>query len=158
MKIMNEQPPGPSMVGRGVPAGLDDVIDKGLRKDKNRRYGSVRELADGAVRAYGLPGTSADYAQKPESDIAAALGATTPPPPKPFGAESLPPPPRPGAPGVPGRSGPATLKTRSEPTVSGNDDFVPLNKGLSPLMIGAMVLGGLFVLGVLCGVGAFLLR
>lgn len=156
MKIMNEQPPGPSTVMRGVPPGLDDVVDKGLRKDKNRRYGSVRELADGAVRAYGLPGVAADWAEKSQSELAAALGATTPPPPKPFGAESLPPPPRSGAQGASGRAGVATLRTRSAPTVSGNDDFVPLNTGLSPLLIGAMVVGGLVVLAALCAVAAFL--
>ncbi len=155
MKIMNEQPPGPSMVGKGVPAGLDDVVDKGLRKDKSRRYGSVRELADGAVRAYGLSGTSADWAHKPQLEIEAALGGATPPPPKPFGAESLPPP-KPGA--AAARPGAAPRPATAAPTVSGNDDIVPLNKGLSPIVIGALVIGALFVLSAICAFGAFLLR
>ena len=154
MKIMNEQPPGPSMVGKGVPAGLDDVVDKGLRKDKSRRYASVRELADGAIRAYGLSGTAADWGHKPQNEILGALGGATPPPPKPFGAESLPPPPKPGAKPATTAARPAT----AAPTVSGNDDVVPLNKGLNPMLIGGMVLGGLFVLSMGCILLAFILR
>ncbi len=156
MKIMNEQPAGPSMVGKGVPAGLDDVVDKGLRKDKNRRYGSVRELADGAVRAYGLSGTAADWAHKPQLEIEAALSGATPPPPKPFGAESLPPPAKSGVAGA--RPTASPRPATAAPTVSGNDDVVPLNKGLNPIMIGALVLGGLFLLGTVCTIGAFILN
>ncbi len=92
MKIMNEEPAGPSFLVGGLPGALDDVVDKGLRKDKNRRYGSVRELADGTVRAFGLTGAAATWAHKPQSEVEAALAQAVPPPPKPFGAESLPPP------------------------------------------------------------------
>ncbi len=92
MRIMNEEPAGPSFLVAGLPGALDDVIDKGLRKDKSRRYGSVRELADGAVRAFGLSGAASEWARRPQAEIASALAQAVPPPPKPFGAESLPPP------------------------------------------------------------------
>lgn len=154
MKIMNEQPTGPSLLGKGVPAGLDDVIDKGLRKDKSRRYGSVGALADGAVHAFGLSGASVDWAKKPQVEIAAALGATTPPPPRPFGVESLPPPPRTGT--VTARI-PMTGRVPQPASMTSHEDdgLASPKQGLSPLAMVGLAVGVLVVLGVLGSVAAF---
>ena len=92
MRIMNEQPPAPSALGLGLPVALDDVIEKGLRKDKARRFASVTELADAFVAALGLEGNAADWAYRPAAEIESALAKAKPPTPKPFGAESIPPP------------------------------------------------------------------
>ena len=83
MKIVNAMPAPLSQVKPGLPHALDDVIEKGLAKDKKRRYGSTLELAAASFSAFGLT-TTADRAaieawgKKPVSEIASALVNATP--------------------------------------------------------------------------------
>ncbi len=90
MKIMNESPVPPSSLNPDSPHSLDDVVDKGIRKDKKTRYAAATALADAMIAAYGLTGTAAEWAHKPETQIAAALAAATPAAPKPFGQSLAP--------------------------------------------------------------------
>ncbi len=90
MKIMNESPAAPSSINRSSPPALDDVVDKAIRKDKKLRYAGATQFAEAMLTAYGLQGTVAEWAQKPEAEIARALAAATPPAPKPFGQSLAP--------------------------------------------------------------------
>lgn len=102
VKIMNETPPPASTIKADSPQSVDDVIEKGLRKEKERRYESTVQLVEALIAAYGLSGTAEQWATIPETEIAEALGQAVAPSPKPFGALSMPPrtpsvpPPRPG--------------------------------------------------------------
>lgn len=146
MKIMNEQPAPPSQLGKGVPAAVDDVIDKGLRKDKARRYGSVRELANAAVRAFGLPHDAAHWAKAPLAELRAALESAQPPPPRPFGHESVaPPPPAKSAPSMT----PATAAARPQAASAGHAPSPMVQDAIAPKSSGA----GLFVVGIVVAVG-----
>ncbi len=148
MRIMNEEPAGPSFLVEGLPGALDDVIDKGLRKDKSRRYGSVRELADGAVRAFGLSGVASEWARRPQAEIEAALAQAVPPPPKPFGAESLPPP------GPAKRASAASTGASAASVVDGRETL-PMVPGASSGSRTGLLVGGA-VVAVVIAVAAFL--
>ncbi|HKU44861.1 MAG TPA: serine/threonine-protein kinase [Polyangiales bacterium] len=104
-KILSESPPPASSLNPESPVALDDVIEKAIRKDKNRRYETARALAEAATAAYGLSGTIESWAHRPEAEIAVAVAAAVPPPPKPFGASLAP-----GA--VPAVAAPATAGGR----------------------------------------------
>ncbi|MBN1652556.1 MAG: serine/threonine protein kinase [Deltaproteobacteria bacterium] len=91
VKIMTESPTPASSLNPNVPQSMDDVIDKGLRKDKERRYPSAIQFANALIEALGLAGSAASWANRPLSEIGAALGEAAPKPPKPFGAVSVPP-------------------------------------------------------------------
>jgi serine/threonine protein kinase len=110
VKIMSESPQPPSTLNRSSPQSVDDVVEKGIRKDKNKRYGSALEFAQALLSAYGLTGTVEQWANTPQTEIKAALERATPPAPKPYGAESLPPP----APAA----NPGTVADRRQPVAS----------------------------------------
>ncbi len=92
MKIINQEPVPPSQLVTGLPPRIDDVIEKGLRKDKTRRYGSASELAKALCEAFGLTSEVEKWANTPEREVAAAIGGATAPAAKAFGALSVPPP------------------------------------------------------------------
>ena len=52
---LSSPPPQPSAVNPRVPAGLDDVIARGMAKDPDDRYGSPGALGRAAQRALGAP-------------------------------------------------------------------------------------------------------
>ena len=91
MKIVNGRPEPLSQVRPGLPHALDDLIDKGVAKDKKRRFGSTLELAGAAFTAFGLP-TGPDraaieaWAKRPLAEITAALAMAVPAAAVPFGA------------------------------------------------------------------------
>jgi len=147
MKIMNEEPIGPSFVVPGLPGSLDDVIDKGLRKDKSRRYGSVGQLAEGAARAFGLSGTASEWAGRPQAQIEAALAQAVPPPPKPFGAESLPP---------PGPAGAAKASSAGAASMADGRETLPMVPGTSSGSRTGLLVGGAVVAVLVLAVVAFL--
>ena len=91
VRIMNEMPPPASTIMPDSPHSADDVIEKGLRKKKERRYQSTVELVEALIAAYGLSGTAEQWATIPEAEIAESLKRAVPPPPRPFGALSIPP-------------------------------------------------------------------
>jgi serine/threonine-protein kinase len=117
-KILNESPAPASSINRESPPALDDVIDKGIRRDKHRRYETARALAEAAIAAYGLHGTLEAYAKTPEGEIAIAVGVAVPPAPKPF-ANSL----APGgaeASAVHGAAAPVAARERPAAALRGN--------------------------------------
>lgn len=89
MKIMNETPTPPSARNKLVPAAVDDVVEKGMRKDKKARFASAGEFVNALVTAFGLSGTAESIANTSQADVATALASAKPPEPKPFGQPSL---------------------------------------------------------------------
>jgi serine/threonine-protein kinase len=85
MKIINQPIIPASQQVSGLPPRLDDVLDRGMRKDKKARYGSSTELLKGALDAYGLEPDVAHWANTPEHAIAQTLSVTSVPPAKAFG-------------------------------------------------------------------------
>jgi serine/threonine protein kinase len=73
LRIMNENPAPPSDVQPSCPASLDAVIEKSLRKSKDARYASARELGAAVIAAYGLPGSIEQWAERPHAEIERAL-------------------------------------------------------------------------------------
>lgn len=144
VKIMNSQPVPPSQLGLNVPAALDDVVEKGLRKDKSKRYASVQELADAACQAYGLTGPATEWASKPQAAIAQALGGATPAAPKPFGVVSVAPPSMGGKGAPAGRGGlsleggPASLRPGS--SGKGMSMGVMIGIGIAALVVIGIVI------------------
>jgi serine/threonine protein kinase len=84
MKIINQPHAPASQLRPGLPPRLDDVLDRGLAKDKARRYGSASLIAADACEAYGLEPNVAHWAQVPVDEIARALATTSPPPARAF--------------------------------------------------------------------------
>jgi serine/threonine protein kinase len=81
MKIVNQMPaPLTQVVPGKVPHTVDDVIEKGVAKDKKNRYLSTRELAAALFSAFGLEVTADRptlelWGQKSEAEIEAAIAA-----------------------------------------------------------------------------------
>ncbi|HEX6242420.1 MAG TPA: hypothetical protein VFZ61_16020, partial [Polyangiales bacterium] len=91
MKIINQSPTPPSQLAQ-LPASVDDVIDKGLRKDKTKRYGDAGSLAAGLCQAFGLAADAKQWAEADVAEIERQLGGAQPPPAKAFNAQSDAPP------------------------------------------------------------------
>lgn len=73
MKILSAEPPPVSASNPLYPWDFDDVIKKGLNKDKEHRYRSVVELAEAILRAFGLDAEVDRWARAPISEVADAL-------------------------------------------------------------------------------------
>lgn len=112
---LNQPAPTPSRMRPGIPAGLDDVVARGMAKRPEDRFDSAGEMARAATAA--LTSTDQDQAASilqrgqdatmmaplPPPPPPPGYGATPPPPPPAYGgtpayAGSYPPPPPPGAP------------------------------------------------------------
>jgi len=92
MKIINQTPTPPSQLVQGLPPRIDDVVEKGLRKDKERRFKSASDLAKALCEAFGLEPDLERWGNTSEADIAEAVAASRPPDAKAFGMMSDPPP------------------------------------------------------------------
>jgi serine/threonine protein kinase len=79
MRILNHNPPPPSGLNPAAGSGLDGVVAKALHKDKQARYASARELAEGLLAALGLGGSVEVWAQKSEAELESALASVQPP-------------------------------------------------------------------------------
>lgn len=96
---LNQPAPRPSSLRQGIPAGLDEVIARGMAKRPEDRYASAGELADAATDA--LTRAEQDQAASilQRSQAATMMAPLPPPPPPPppqqFAATSPPPPPPP---------------------------------------------------------------
>ncbi len=155
MKLINEMPIPLSAQKSGLPVSLDDVIEKGLAKDKRERYGTTIELAAATLSAFGLsvePGRAGieAWGQKTVAEIEVALASATPPAPKPFGA------PEPIAQGsVPSVPAPAMATVGGVGMMSDAPPRPPSsNMGL---MIG-LGLGAVLLLGIAAGAVLMFLR
>ncbi len=93
MKIVNKMPTPLSQVKPGLPPALDDVIEKGVAKNKDNRYPSTTAVAAAALTAVGLP-TAPErdpveaWGKRPVAEIEAALATATPPAAAAFGASA----------------------------------------------------------------------
>jgi serine/threonine protein kinase len=145
VKIMNETPPPASTLNPDSPQSVDDVIDKGLRKEKERRHESTVQLAEAFIAAYGLSGSAEQWATIPDSEIAAALQQAVPPAPRPFGALSVPP----RTPSVPppavSRGSAASVSSRPPAATGTFLGFPKGSTGARLAMIGAGVLAAIAV-------------
>lgn len=93
IKIINQNPTPVVQIKPGLPPRLDDVIEKGLRKDKTKRYSDASSMAKEMCEAYGLEGDVERWAKATPEAIAEALAAAQPPAAKAFGVVSDAPPP-----------------------------------------------------------------
>ena len=73
MKIIETDPSPLSDCNPDCPWRLDDVVRKGLRKDKSTRFASAIELAEAMLGALGLPADVERWAHAPLDDIAGLL-------------------------------------------------------------------------------------
>jgi serine/threonine-protein kinase len=117
MKIINQSPTPPSQLAQ-LPASVDDVIDKGLRKDKTKRYGDASSLAGGLCQAFGLAAEAKRWAETDIAEISRQLGGAPPPPAKAFTALCDAPPPPAGGP-TPSLA-PGQVRASSIPGMAGN--------------------------------------
>lgn len=162
MKIVNEMPIPLSTQKSGLPASMDDVIEKALAKDKKGRHGGTVDLASAALAAFGLPvqpGRAGveQWARTPVAQIEQALAGAQPPAPRPFGA--------PDVAAAPSAHAQAAHAPTASPGLAQPFGAEPMHEGLSPrpgsnlplllgLGVGAMLVVGLFGAAVLM----FLLR
>lgn len=148
MKIINQEPVPPSQLVMGLPPRLDDVVEKGLRKDKNRRYRSASELAKALCQAFGLTDELEKWATTPQVEIATAIDGSVPPAAKAFGALSDPPPksvaPKP-APQISAPKPASAVAERSERSSEAAPLPVKNNSMVIGLSVGALVLVSLIL-------------
>jgi serine/threonine protein kinase len=116
MKIINQSPTPPSQLVSGLPPAVDDVVDKGLRKDKTKRYADASTLATAFGQAYGLAGDAKTWAEAQVSELGTQLNSSRPPPAKVLGTLSEPPPGRVGAASI----APGTGRVSAIPGLSSN--------------------------------------
>ncbi len=114
IRIINHNPTPVSQLKPGLPPRLDDVIEKGLRKDKTKRYSDASAMAKDMCEAYGLEGNVERWARTDVAEIAEAIASAQPPAAKAFGVVSDPPPALQG-----GAGGIPSLRV-SAPAVGGN--------------------------------------
>lgn len=137
MKIVNHDPAPASANNPAFPPSFDDVVDKGIKKDKTQRYAGTPELAQAMIASFGLEGDMDQWADTPQADIARALSLTTPPAPAVYEAPVVP-----VVPVSPMAAAPSTLAAGAG-----------VNKGL---LIGVAV-GAVLLFGALVAVGAMLI-
>ncbi len=135
VKIVNADPPPPSEVGSPLPAAFDEVILQALAKDKTRRPETTVALAEQLLRAFGLQGEVADWAERPTAEIEAALKEA-----------------KPASPTAPTGSAAAPASTR-EPTLQEAAAQVPMpssgpDRRVGLLLVGALLAVGLGVVGL----------
>jgi hypothetical protein len=146
IKIINQTPTPPSQLRAGLPPRLDDVVEKGLRKDKLKRYSTASEMVQDLIGAYGLEGTVERWGQASVAEIAQALAQAQPPAAKAFGVISDPPP------AV--RGGGSPMRVQTAGAHGGTADAVDVPKQNTGALIGLAV-GALALIGL---VAALLLR
>jgi serine/threonine protein kinase len=79
MKIINQPTVPPTQQVAGLPPRIDDVVDKGLRKDKTKRYDTASKLVLGVCDAYGVEANIEHWATTSMADITAALASARAP-------------------------------------------------------------------------------
>ncbi len=79
-KILAEDPPAVSITNPAYPWSFEEVVRKGLRKDKLERFGSSHELAEAMLGAFGLAPDIERWAGTPVDMIETAIDNATEPP------------------------------------------------------------------------------
>ncbi|CAM3126282.1 serine/threonine protein kinase [Mycobacterium intermedium] len=69
---LTKEPPKPSTLNPAIPAGLDNVIARGMAKEPKERYQSAAELAEAARHALGQPAPQPQSVVAPERAMPAA--------------------------------------------------------------------------------------
>ena len=151
MKIVAEATPVASAVNPSVSAALDEVIDRGARKEKTERYSTSVELADAACLALGLSLSAQEVAESSASVLAARIGQTTPAALQPFGAGPPVAQPRATAPGLgaPPSASPSMavgLPPPMEPTAGlARSSNLGILVAVGLLLFGMLAVGGVVV-------------
>ncbi|MEZ4393525.1 MAG: serine/threonine-protein kinase [Polyangiales bacterium] len=118
-RILGDEPMPPSLASDSAPIEIDDVVVKGLTKDRAKRFQSVGEMADALGRAFKLEGDHSRWGALSEAEIEAEIAEhkaaapprpATPPPPQPVAAPS------PAAPAVSRPASEYPLPVSSTPT------------------------------------------
>jgi serine/threonine-protein kinase len=141
MKIVNSMPEPLSQAKPGLPHALDDVIEKGVAKDKKKRFASTLEMTAAAFGAFGItvaPDRAAIEAgaKKSVAEIEAALASAPPVAAAPYAAPAA------HAP-APIASAPAVVQSMPPPS-----------RSMMPLVL----VGGLLVVFAIVGtIAAFVL-
>jgi serine/threonine-protein kinase len=73
MKIVRVMPEPVTAVRPELPAAIDGVIERAIAKDKAERFETPSALVEAALAAFGVEGTVADWASRPEADLAEAV-------------------------------------------------------------------------------------
>ncbi|MEM7435547.1 MAG: serine/threonine-protein kinase [Myxococcota bacterium] len=68
-RVTTDEPPPVSTLNPAYPWAFDEVIHKGLRKDKAARFGTAEAFAEEALRALGLPPDVARFAEATSEEI-----------------------------------------------------------------------------------------
>jgi len=77
MKIVKQKPAPMVSIDPGLPPAIDAVVERALAKDKKQRFDTPVALVDAALAAFGVPGTAAEWAAKPQAALEAAIYAAT---------------------------------------------------------------------------------
>jgi serine/threonine-protein kinase len=165
MKIVNQMPVPLSQVRPGLPRGLDEVVEKGVAKNKAHRYPSTTAFAAAALTAAGLP-TAPEraaveaWAKRPLAEVEAAVASAKPPAGAGHAASSMPtvmhmegPPPGPGMSSPHGMPGAQPGGFGAAPPPSAPPPALPSRLPLILAGVGVLVL-----LSIALTVGAWLMR
>ncbi len=76
MKIVRQKPAPASSLASGLPPAIDAVLDRALAKDKTQRYETPVGLVDAALAAFGVRGTSVEWASRSLAELEAALATS----------------------------------------------------------------------------------
>ncbi|MFT3922383.1 MAG: serine/threonine-protein kinase [Myxococcales bacterium] len=153
IKIINQSPTPISQLKPGLPPRLDDVIEKGLRKDKLKRYSDAASMAKDLCEAYGIEGNVQRWAQASEEDIARALETAQPPAAKAFGVVSE-------APPAIGGGGPSSMRVQAAAAAgaAGMSASMPAAEFPAKYSMGTMIGVGVGALVLIIALAAFLFR
>jgi serine/threonine-protein kinase len=138
IKIINESPTPPSQFASGLPPRVDDVIEKGLRKDKTKRHAEASALASALCEAYGLEPNAKRWAETSVAEIASSLTTSQPPAARAFHARSEPPAAAPAALGA--AVGRSATNTGRFSVIPGMNSGAPLKVGIAVAAVAVVLL------------------
>jgi serine/threonine-protein kinase len=143
-RILSDEAEPPTFVDETLPAALDPVLMKGLKKKPDERFQSVGAFADALGHAFGLDGDHTRWATMTHAQLSETLPSSKAPPPMPADPKpSQPPPPvtRPSDKPV-GRT-PEEIAALSKPD---EVDAASIVRPSPPVPIGVIVAVGVVVL------------
>lgn len=73
MKIVRQKPAPATSIAPGLPPAVDAVIDRAIAKDKAQRFETPVAFVDAALAAFGVKGSSAEWAVRPRAELEASI-------------------------------------------------------------------------------------